>query len=475
MSGVSKENINVLNHPQFETLFEEGFGVFPQNAVFIAAVSGGADSTAMLIALASLAKKRNYKIHCLHIRHNIRSAEESERDAAFVRSLCTRLQIPLRIVSIKPGKITQRSREKGIGIEAAAREYRQAAFRHEAIRLGAEKVVVAHNQDDVLENSIMRILRGSGPRGLASMPSSTKLILRPMIHISRKQILNFLEKNHQSYQFDKSNDDNHYVRNRVRNVLIPVLNEHFPEWKKGMESLGETQSIIADYVETEARKLVEWQLCAQDSLLCVNGVSKGVETAAENLERLNPVLQEEAVFQGIEKLLQLSSGKVDALHADSSRKYKVPRRSVLRKFLHRGGASLRGCDNSLDLGKIRLERSGGKLQILFWEDPLLHRGASFCAEKTGDYQFMHYSIKIDEKIDTEVHFSCELPLVFRTPMIGEKIPSEKSSNKKTKNAKNSIIVEDRNGKIALLSHDGNISLFKDRTSIGNIAVSVKLS
>lgn len=445
-----------MDNPIFEVLFEEGFGSWCEDSVFAAAVSGGADSTAMLLALAALAGKRNYKVHCLHVRHNIRSAEESEQDVRFVRALCRRLEIPCRVVTIKPGKITQRSLEKGIGIEAAAREYRQAAYKHEVKRLGAEKIVVAHNKDDVLENSIMRIFRGAGPRGLASMSSSAKMILRPMLHISRKQILSYLEKMHQPYQTDLSNNDNQYLRNRVRNVLIPVLNEHFPDWKKGIESLGETQFLIAEYMEAEARTLVEWHLCVH-----------GVETSSENFNALNPVIQEEAVFQGIEKLLNHSSEKPGAPQADVPRQYKVPRRRALRQFLMSD-------TQSMDLGKIRLQRSGGLFQILFWEDPLLVSGGTFCAEKPGSYQFMGYSIQIDERRNSDAGFHCELPLVFRSPFMGEKILSGKVQNKKTKNIKNSIIVEDRNGKIALLSLDGNISLYDDRKSIGNNAVSVTL-
>ncbi|MDR2901352.1 MAG: tRNA lysidine(34) synthetase TilS [Treponema sp.] len=459
-----------MNSPVFEQLFEDGLGSWCENSAFVAAVSGGADSTAMLIALSALAKKRNYHVSCLHIKHNIRSQKESDDDVHFVRSLCHRLQIPCRIVSIKPGKIAERASEKGVGIEAAAREYRQAAYRHELKRLGAAKIIVAHNQNDVLENSLMRMLRGSGPRGLASMPPSTHLILRPMLHISRTQILAYLETMHQSFQTDISNHDTIYLRNRVRNVLIPLLNEHFSHWEKGIESLGDTQAFVADYLEAEARRLVSWQICE-----C------GLETSEEIFHSLNPVIQEEAVFQGIEKLLKCSSGKNDTLRADYQRQYKVPRRSVLRCFFKNN-------DESLDLGKIRLERSGGILRILLWEDPLALKGEVFCAEKSGVYQCMNYLIQIGITADTQFNeknmkmvsdtqIFCELPVIFRSPLPGEKNPSAKLQNKKTKSAKNSIIVEDRNGKIAFLwldKNNVNIFLYEDRKSIGNIAISVGL-
>jgi tRNA(Ile)-lysidine synthase len=472
-----KEIISVLINSDFDTLFEKAFDDWHKSvspgSVFIAAVSGGADSTAMLIALKRLSKKRNYRISCLHVRHNIRSAAESEADAEFVRSLCQRLNVPLRIVTIKPGKIAEKAAEKGVGIEAAAREYRQAAYKHEVKRLGAEKIVVAHNQNDVLENSLMRILRGAGPRGLASMPSTTKLILRPMIHISRNQILNYLEMMNQPYQTDLSNHDNHYFRNRVRNVLIPVLNEHFPYWESGIESLGKTQSYLAEYAESEAKRLGKWQIC-----------ENGLETACEHFDSLNPVIQEEAVFQGIAMILndfsceiedfrnqyeaKNAKMQVEGFFADFPREYTVPKRLGLRKFLQ-------SKQNSMDLGKIRLERSGENLRILLWKDLLAVKGGTFCAEKPGFYQFMNYSIQIDENITSESQFTCEIPVIFRTPLIGEKIPSKILQKMKTKNTKNSIIVEDRNGKIAFLSIDGNIFLYEERKSLGKNTVSIKIS
>ncbi len=435
-----------MNNPDFEALFEKGLGSWPENSVFVAAVSGGSDSAAMLTALVRLAKKRHYHISCLHIRHNIRSAEESEADTRFVRGLCQRLEVPCRIVSIKPGKIAERAKEKGIGIEAAAREYRQAAYRHEVKRLGAQKVVTAHHKDDVLENILMRILRGSGPRGLASMPSSTHLVLRPLLHISKDQILSYLDTVKGSYQTDLSNRDNRYLRNRVRNVLIPFLDEHFPHWKKGIESLGETQSYIADYAEEEARKAVKWQIC-----------ENGVESTGGNFAALNPVIQEEAVFQGIKKLFDHFGEKNDQTQADVPRRCKVPKRSVLRRFFKNGR-------QSADLGKIRLQKNGEKLRMVCWDDPLSVKGGAFCAEKPGIYQFMGYSIKIEEKMHSEHGFFCELPLIFRSPLPGEKISSEDFRKMKTNKIKNSIIVEDINGKIAFLwldQYNANILLLRE--------------
>lgn len=457
-SGFCDKDMSV-DCSNFEESFEKGFTSWREHSVFIAAVSGGADSTAMLLALSVLARKRNYRVSCLHIRHNIRGAQESEQDLQFVRNLCGRLHIPLRIVTIKPGKITQRSAEKGLGIEAAAREYRHAAYRHELKRLGAEKIVTAHHKDDVLENTFMRILRGAGPRGLASMPASTNLFLRPMLTISREEILVYLNKMNQPFQTDLSNHDNHYFRNRVRNVLIPVLREHFPHWEKGVESLGNTQSYLAEYAEDEAKRLNKWQIC-----------ENGLETDEKKIQRLHLIIQEEAVFQGIEKLLKCFGNNTEPLRADFDRQYRVPRREALRQFLKSGKPSM-------DLGKIRLERNSETFKVLRWDDPLTVRGGVFCAEKAGLHQFMRYGIQIDENPRFEPNFYAELPLVFRTPLMGEKISFKNYQKMKTKNAKDSIIVEDKMGRIAFLwlnQNTLNILPWKNQNAIGRFAVSVRL-
>jgi hypothetical protein len=132
------------------------------------------------------------------------------------------------------------------------------------------------------------------------------------------------------------------------------------------------------------------------------------------------------------------------------------------------------------LGKIRLERIGEHLRISLWEDPFLHRGASFCAEKPGAYQFAGYSINIDENNALETVPStsvyCDLPVIFRTPMMGEKINDQNYQKMKTKDTNNSIIAEDKNGKIAVICLNQNkilISMCKERKSIGKNTFSVE--
>ncbi|MDR2842854.1 MAG: tRNA lysidine(34) synthetase TilS, partial [Spirochaetaceae bacterium] len=144
----------------FEAAVLAGLDGVSYGDIILAAVSGGADSTALLAALFSLQPKFSYKLNVLHVNHNLRG-EESARDAAAVEMLCKQFSLPCRIETIPEGNIICYAKEAGCGIEAAARHVRHTALLNEATRLGACTVATAHTKTDLLETFIMRLLRGS--------------------------------------------------------------------------------------------------------------------------------------------------------------------------------------------------------------------------------------------------------------------------------------------------------------------------
>jgi tRNA(Ile)-lysidine synthase len=325
--------------------------------VYLAAVSGGADSTAMLAALAAVRDRAvhgtafAFNLHCVHVEHGIRPEAESRGDAAFVRSLCEKLQVPCRVVSIAPGKIAAAAKERGMGIEAAARHYRHRAWFREAARLEAEsgesaagatmpvRVLTAHTADDMRETVLMRLLRGVGPSGLAAMPVSRGRILRPLISLSRRDVLNYLNEKNISWREDSTNADTQFLRNRVRRCLIPLLEESFPQWRGGIAALGETQSLIADFMQDEAALRVQWQPAPQS-----------LYTNAETFFAQPPIIREEALFQGLDKLLP-------AAHASHTIK-----RKNIRRFCA-GGIT------AIDLGPLRLKKDSYRITISIFSDP----------------------------------------------------------------------------------------------------------
>ena len=326
--------------------------------VYLAAVSGGADSTAMLAALAAV---RPAGLRCIHVEHGIRPAQESRGDAAFVRSLCEKLQVPCRVVSIAPGKVAAAAKERGMGIEAAARHYRRRAWFREAARLEAKRpeakrpeakrpeakrpeaapvrVLTAHTADDMRETVLMRILRGAGPSGLAAMPHSRGRILRPLISLSRRDVLNYLNEKNISWREDSTNTDTHFLRNRVRRCLIPLLEESFPQWQGGLTALAQTQSLVADFMQREAAQRVQWQ----PALLSLS-------TDTETFFAQAPIIREEALFQGIDELLP------------ATRTSHTIKRKNIRRFC-KGGIT------AIDLGPLRLTKDSRRITISIFSDP----------------------------------------------------------------------------------------------------------
>ncbi|MDR0495249.1 MAG: tRNA lysidine(34) synthetase TilS [Treponema sp.] len=269
----------------------------PPGTALLAAVSGGADSTAMLAALAALkGRGADFSLRCIHVEHGIRPAAESRGDAEFVQSLCQKLSVPCRVISVAPGAIAAAARKRGIGIEASARLYRRRAWFREARRLESEgpvRVLTAHTADDMLETALMRILRGSGPCGLAAMPVSRGRLLRPLLTLSRRDVLAYLGEKGFSWREDSTNTDTQFLRNRIRRRLVPHLNEYFPQWRAALASLAETQSLTAEFISTEASRNIQWQPSPVPHSLCAD---------AETFFAQPAIIREEALFQGINKL-----------------------------------------------------------------------------------------------------------------------------------------------------------------------------
>jgi len=247
----------------FEAAVSAGLGPPEAGTTLLAAVSGGADSTAMLLALSHLREAMGSSLRVVHIEHGIRPAEESRGDARAVAVLCKTLGLACQVIAIPPGHVAEYSRRRGTGIEAAARHFRYRLLRREALRCAATAVVVAHTRDDALELSLMRLLRGSGPGGLARMPFSRCIagltILRPLLALSRREVEDYLVQQGIPWRSDTTNRDERYLRNRIRGTLVPLLETTFPPWKQGLEALGDTQSLAAEFISAEARRRIIWE------------------------------------------------------------------------------------------------------------------------------------------------------------------------------------------------------------------------
>ena len=318
----------------FEAAVAAGLGSWPAGTVLLAAVSGGADSTAMLAAVAAL-RDGSFDLRCVHVEHGIRSAAESRGDAAAVEAFCADLAVPCLVVSIPPGRIARTAKRRGLGLEAAARLYRHSAWNAEARRIGAAKILVAHTRDDLLETALMRVLRGSGPAGLAAMPRENGALLRPLLETTRADVAAYLAERGLPYRTDSTNADPAFLRNRIRLKLIPCLDEFFPSWRKTLADLAETQRLVAEFLEAEAAARIPWEEEA--------GERPRRLTDRDNFFSRPVILREEALFAALDRFSRGTG-------------VKPPRRRSLRVFA-------RGKAGSLDLGRLVLQSDARSVSL----------------------------------------------------------------------------------------------------------------
>lgn len=211
-----------------------------ENAGFILAVSGGADSISMLHAFQSL----NLKILVLHCNFLLRN-EESDMDELFVRQFCEKHGIAYKI---RKFDTTRYAREKGVSIEMAARELRYAWFREIKQKQGMDYIVVAHHADDIAETIFINLCRGTGIKGLTGIRPVNGDILRPLLECSREDILRYTAEHQLDFRTDSTNNSLNYTRNKIRHQIIPVCKEINPSFLKTTEEncmvLKETEKIF---------------------------------------------------------------------------------------------------------------------------------------------------------------------------------------------------------------------------------------
>ncbi len=195
-------------------------GLLDDGATVVVAVSGGADSVALLNVLVSLG------YHCIvaHCDFHLRG-EESERDRRYVKSLASRYGVECRVVHFD---VPAYEKEHGVSTEMACRELRYGWFEQLRNECGASAIAVAHHRDDNIETFFLNLLRGTGIAGLSGMSPRNGYIIRPMLDCTRAEIEEYLNDCGIDYVIDSTNRLNDFKRNKLRNIILPVLREQFP-------------------------------------------------------------------------------------------------------------------------------------------------------------------------------------------------------------------------------------------------------
>ena len=196
------------------------------------AVSGGADSVSLLRSLAEIFPSDLLRV--ISVDHGIRSKKESGGDAAFVADLCKKLGLPCTVFKIESGKIIKIAKTEKKSVEAVARAFRYEAFESFIKAENLDFLCLAHNQNDQCETLLMRFLQGSGIESSGGIERVRGKYVRPLLDIPRAEIEAYLIEKNQAWCTDSTNSDTAYVRNKIRSVLVPVLDENFIGWQSAV-------------------------------------------------------------------------------------------------------------------------------------------------------------------------------------------------------------------------------------------------
>ncbi|NWH03798.1 tRNA lysidine(34) synthetase TilS [Desulfobacter latus] len=228
--------------------------VAPGHRVLIG-VSGGPDSMALVQVFMGLKKDLDIRIGLAHLNHMLRGGH-ALADETFVRDFAREHNLDL-VVERK--NVAEFAREQQLCVEEAGRNVRYDFFNRVACEKGFHRIALGHHQDDHIEQVLMNFVRGTGPLGLRGIPPvRQKKFIRPLIRMSRVDILTFLDEINQGYRIDGSNADTSYLRNRVRHCLIPFLEKEFnPDIKAGIERLSGIIEQEDDFLDRMARTALE--------------------------------------------------------------------------------------------------------------------------------------------------------------------------------------------------------------------------
>ena len=293
--------------------------------VVVVALSGGPDSVCLLHLLEELGPKLSLRLCVAHFDHRLRGKASAD-DMGFARALAERKGLAFVTASADVRAFAKREK---LSIEDAARRLRYDFLLRSAISMGASRVAVGHNADDQAETILMRLIRGSGPQGLAGIPPVRALgpsggprIIRPLIHAWRGDIMRYLRERKLQYREDESNKSPEYLRNRVRLELLPRLEEEYnPRIKQRLASAAAALAAENDFMETEAKLLAgelvterrpEWLIFNADPLGALHpALRRRVLLALILLAKSDAPMIEATHYEEADAIMRAGRGRLD--------------------------------------------------------------------------------------------------------------------------------------------------------------------
>ena len=293
-------------------------------------VSGGPDSMTLLNILNNLKEKLNIKIYVAHINHMIR--KEADEETEYVRQFCENIGVDFFAKRIK---VEEEAKKQKIGTEEAGRNIRYEFFEEVAKKVGANKIATAHNSNDNAETVLMNIIRGTSVSGLKGIEKIREgKFIRPIIECSREEIEEYCKEQKLDPKYDKTNYENIYTRNKIRNLLIPYLQKEFnPNVIEGINRLSsiaaEEEQFLNNIVEKEYKKL---SISVNNVSYTQNKPNSNVKEVLDLKEfnKLDNVIKSRLVLYTISKAYGKVTG-IEKIHIDDI--IKLCNNNIGNKFL----------------------------------------------------------------------------------------------------------------------------------------------
>ena len=256
--------------------------VLPAGSSLLLGLSGGVDSVVLLHLLHQLAPRHSWRLSALHVHHGI--SPQADAWAAFCADLCARYGIPLQVEQVDIAPLRE------LGIEAAARKLRHAAFD----RQRTDFVALAHHLDDQVETLLLQLLRGAGVRGASAMPAlklriGAPALLRPLLNVARSELLDYARRHNLQWVEDESNADDIYPRNFLRHRVLPLLEQRFPAYRETLarsaRHFAEASELLDDLARLDAQNPPLLPGDGHDATLEVSHLQSLSRPRAKNLLR----------------------------------------------------------------------------------------------------------------------------------------------------------------------------------------------
>ena len=249
-------------------------------------------------------KNINFEIYVAHVNHMIR--EEAIEDEKYVQNYCLKHNIKFFVKRVDVQKIAN---DKKIGTEEAGRKVRYDFFEEVLQKTGSNKIAIAHNKNDKIETIIMHLLRGSGLSGLKGIePIRDNKYIRPLIECERQEIEQYCENRKLQPRIDKTNFENEYTRNKIRNIVIPYIKKEFnPNIIQTLSRLSEVATDESNYIDLQTQKIY--------NKLLIEKKDKQIILKLNEFNQQENVIQKRLVLKTIKKL-NGSTDRIEKVHIE---------------------------------------------------------------------------------------------------------------------------------------------------------------